>query len=129
MSRQENIRKRLRERLNKLFVQHPALGHWGYTFIRITQIDRSVRGTRPFLVKLQKRGLQPQSILDIGANYGAWSHIARSVFRNARFYLIEPQIEMKPFLDRFCADTPKAKWFLAGAGSDDGELLVITHKS
>lgn len=126
MSRKENIRKRLRERLNKWFVQYPALGHWGYTFIRVTQIDRSARGTRPFLAQLQKRGLQPQSVLDVGANYGAWSHIAQSVFRQARFYLIEPQVEMKPFLDRFCAATPGAKWFLAGAGAADGELMLTT---
>ena len=124
MSRKENIRKRLRERLNKLFVQHPTLGHWGYTFIRVSQIDRSTRGTRLFLANLQKRGLKPQVVLDIGANYGAWSHIAKVVFQDAQFYLIEPQVEMKPFLDRFCADNSGAKWFLAGAGSRSGELIL-----
>ena len=126
MSLTENIRKQLREQLNKLFVQNPNLGHWGYTLLRVSQIDRSVRGTRPFLVNLQKRGLRPQSVLDVGANYGAWSHVAKSVFQNACFYLIEPQVEMKPFLDRFCADTNSAKWFLAGAGSNEGELVLTT---
>lgn len=126
LSRKENIRKQLRERLNKLFVQHPNLGHWGYTFLRVSQIDRSVRGTGPFLANLQKRGLRPHSVLDVGANYGAWSHVAKSVFQDAQFYLIEPQVEMKPFLDRFCDDTHGAKWFLAGAGSSVGELLLTT---
>jgi FkbM family methyltransferase len=126
LSRKENLRKQLRERLNKLFVQHPTLGHWGYTFIRVSQIDRSVQGTRPFLAQLQKRGLQAQSVLDVGANYGGWSHVAKSVFANAYFYLIEPQVEMKPFLDRFCAGTANAKWFLAGAGAEDGELMLTT---
>ncbi|MCB9421118.1 MAG: FkbM family methyltransferase [Ardenticatenaceae bacterium] len=120
------MRKQLRERVNKMFVQYPAVGHWGYTLLRISRMDRSTRGVRPFLAQLQQRGLHPKTILDVGANYGAWSHLAHSVFRDAAFYLIEPQIEMKPFLDRFCTAVPGARWFWAGAGAADGELVLTT---
>lgn len=124
MSKRENIRKILRERFNQLFVRYPSVGQFGYDFIRITKIDRSTHGVKRYLKKLQSRGFHPHSVLDVGANYGAWSQIASAVFSDAKFYLIEPQVEMKPFLDRFCAGRPEARWFQAGAGAEVGELAL-----
>lgn len=105
-----------------MFVKYPRIGHLGYSFLRVTKIDRSTRGTKRFLKKLQARGFHPQSILDVGANYGAWSHIASSLFQDANHYLIEPQVEMRPFLDRFCRKHPGSAFFQAGAGAEEGEL-------
>jgi FkbM family methyltransferase len=38
--------------------------------------------------------------------------------------LIEPQVEMRPFLDRFCQETDGARWINAGAGASEGELKL-----
>jgi FkbM family methyltransferase len=38
------------------------------------------------------------------------------------FTLIEPQIEMKPYLDKLCSDVKAARWLLAGAGAAKGVL-------
>ena len=41
-----------------------------------------------------------------------------------RFTLIEPQAEMKPYLDQFCSEVKNARWLLAGAGAAVGELPI-----
>ena len=69
---------------------------------------------------MARHGLSPQVIVDVGANHGGWSREVSSVFRSARFYLIEPQEEMRPFLDDFCSKTEGSKWFLGGAGAEVG---------
>jgi len=79
---------------------------------------------KAFLKGIRERGFFPKSILDVGANRGEWSRNAKSIFRRANFFLIEPQMEMKPFLDKFCASSPGSKWFQVGAGAEIGELVL-----
>lgn len=118
------MRATIRAQVNRLFVKKPTLGQLGYEFIRVTGVDRSTRGTKSFLKKLLRQGFYPQAVLDVGANYGGWSRVVRGVFKEAIFFLIEPQVEMRPFLNRFCAKAPGSKWFLAGAGAERGELTL-----
>ena len=68
------------------------------------------------------KGLKPRHIIDVGAHKAAWSRDAHEVFRDCAFTLIEPQQELAPFLDAFCSGVPNAKWILAGAGAESGEL-------
>ena len=75
-----------------------------------------------FCRNIKARGFAPKRIVDVGANRAAWSTTVRSVFPDADFTLLEPQIELKPYLDRFCADAKSARWINAGAGDADGEL-------
>jgi FkbM family methyltransferase len=77
-----------------------------------------------FLERLRKNGLMPRVILDVGANAGHWSQQARQVFPEARFVLVEPQIEMRPYLEAFCRTVPGSRWELAGAGREPGELVL-----
>ena len=118
------MRSAIRARANNLFVKYPALGQLGYDFLRVSGLDRSTRGTKSFFRKLASRGFTPRTILDIGANHGGWSRIVSSVYKDAKFFLIEPQKEMRPFLDRFCSNTPGSTWLLAGAGANEGEHLL-----
>jgi FkbM family methyltransferase len=77
----------------------------------------------PFLRNLGVRGFYPRSIVDVGANKGRWSEKAMTVFPEARYVLIEPQIEMTEHLDRFCARHPgRVQWINAGVGAAEGEL-------
>lgn len=118
------MRSTIRTWVNHLFVRYPTLGQFGYDILRVTGLDRSTKGTKPFLEKLSKMGFAPQTIADIGANYGGWSRIAGGVFPAANFVLIEPQQEMAPFLDNFCRQRPGSQWFLAGAGAKKGEMML-----
>jgi FkbM family methyltransferase len=88
---------------------------------------RAARAERPMrllLKGLRARGLRCQSILDVGANHGQWSRLAKQVFPSARCFLVEPQVEMTPWLDAFCRAYPDSRWFLAGAGAAPGSLTL-----
>ena len=74
------------------------------------------------LEHLRSRKFAPKAILDVGANRGKWSRVAKRVFPEADCFMIEPQGEMRQFLDPFCQTFPGSKWFMAGAGSAAGEL-------
>jgi FkbM family methyltransferase len=63
-------------------------------------------------------------VLDVGANKADWSRLARSHFPQAKFILIEPQVEMRPYLDAFCNEAPGSQWKLAGAGPEPGEMKL-----
>ena len=74
------------------------------------------------LYNFSRRGFKPQCIVDVGANRGKWSRHAMLVYPDAEYLLLEPQIEMKPHLDRLCRDATQAKWIQAGAADENGEL-------
>ena len=76
------------------------------------------------LEDLKKRGLNPRTILDVGANHTNWSRMAKEIYPSSSFCLIEPQIEMKEGLEKFCAEFENASYFLAGAGAEKGVLTL-----
>lgn len=43
------------------------------------------------LQRLQRLGFTPQIVIDAGANVGLWTTMARRVFPDAEFHLVEPQ--------------------------------------
>jgi len=77
-----------------------------------------------FLEDLRNRGLKCQSILDVGTNASTWSRMAKNVFPEAYFTLIEPQIEMEHHLKAFTAEFPNSTYFLNGAGPEKGTLTL-----
>jgi FkbM family methyltransferase len=122
------MRAAIRAKINQIFVQYPRIGRRGYDFLRISGLDRSTRSVKKYFQKISRLGFSPQTVLDVGANHGGWSREVAAVFSDARFYLIEPQEEMQPFLDDFCTQRNGAKWFLGGAGAEDGYLdLTVWH--
>jgi FkbM family methyltransferase len=102
----------------------------GYDIVALTHpadigsASRPVGSMKMLLEDLHFRGFHPQSILDVGGNRGEWSRMAKSVFTKADCFLIEPQVEMKSALDAFCEEFPGSHYFLAGAGSTPGELVL-----
>jgi len=76
---------------------------------------------RSLLFELRERGLEAGAVLDVGAYDGRWSEMTAELFPHARFFLIEPQMEMKHSLDIFCERHPGSRWFQAGAGAAPGE--------
>ncbi len=50
--------------------------------------------------------------------------MAKKIYPEANFVLIEPQIEMKDDLERFCEEFKGSVYFLAGAGAKKGTLTL-----
>jgi FkbM family methyltransferase len=97
------------------------LHRFSYRLIRSSQVPKGA--VAPFLRHLGMRGFYPRNVVDVGANRGRWSEKAMTVFPQARYVLLEPQIEMKSHLDRFCARYPgRVRWIHAGAGAANGSL-------
>jgi FkbM family methyltransferase len=108
----------LRERLGAIVRR--AMNKPGTPLQRPAHVDEM----RSLLFDLRNRGLRCRSILDVGAHRGLWCGMAAEAFPSARFFLIEPQAEMKPSLDAFCARHPGSRWFQAGAGAAPGERTL-----
>ncbi len=70
-----------------------------------------------FLEDLYARGFRPAYILDVGAHNAGWSRTASSIFQNGKFFLIEPKVEMEPYLQKFVKENSGAAYFLVGAGA------------
>ena len=116
----------LKKRVKRLFVDHPRLGVWGLKLIRpLFAHHPSIHEPKIFLEQVKWRGFHPETILDVGAHLGEWSRMAKSVFPKAEVILVEPQAEMQPFLDRFCARFPGSRWFQVGAGAEAGERTLF----
>ncbi len=80
--------------------------------IPIGSDKRPVGSTVMVLEDLKHRGLKCYSIVDVGVNTGSWSRMAKYIFPEAIFSLIEPQYEMKEQLEKFCNDFPIQNLFL-----------------
>ena len=73
---------------------------------------RPVGNMKYLLEDLKFRGLECKTLLDVGANCADWSRMAKTVFPTARFFLIEPQVEMKERLEQFCLEFENSRFFL-----------------
>ena len=72
---------------------------------------------------MRARGLNPKFILDIGANSGSWTRMAKKIFPEAGFLMVEPQPEKRAVLDSLCSEYEDVSWVEAGAGATGGALI------
>ena len=116
-------------RVKHFLYENQTIGHWGFELVRWAKRSKDQFAPMnleavPLLKRLKDAGFDPQVVVDVGANRGEWARNAKAVFSDAQYILIEPQEEMRPFLDCFCRETPGSNWFLAGAGASEGELTL-----
>lgn len=86
--------------------------------------NRPVGSMKSLLEDLRERGLICKTFVDIGANNTMYSRMVKEVFPEADFCLIEPQIEMKNYLEEFCKDFKNSVYFLAGAGAKSDKMVL-----
>lgn len=99
-----------------------GLAHLGFEIRRAKASQvASIGHMRSTLEGFRDRGLAPTMVLDVGANRGDWTMLARSVFPGAAFIMLEPQIEMARYLNKV-GET----WHNLAAGSESGtkELTI-----
>lgn len=116
----------------KIFIKQ-ILRSMGYDIVRyklenklenITGSDRRPIGKfKSFLEDIRARSFSPKLVIDVGANKGYWTRMAKDVFPKASFLLIEPQVEMRKYLNDLCSDFEDISWVEAGAGSKEGKLV------
>lgn len=83
---------------------------------------RAVGDMLGFLQDVKARGLPCHQVLDIGAHKADWSRFAKAVYLDVNSTMIEPQVEMEPWLRRFCDEFAGSEYVLKGAGAACGEL-------
>lgn len=76
-----------------------------------------------FLEDIKARGFSPRGIVDVGANRGNWTRMARAVFPGTPVVMIEPQDEMEHNLAGLAAEMPACYYVKAAAGREEGELI------
>jgi FkbM family methyltransferase len=86
-------------------------------------MNRPFADMEPFLEFVRDRGFRPRLVVDVGANRGAWTRMARRVFPEARFLLFEPQPEMRNPLDALCREDSNVEWFEVACGSREETRL------
>jgi FkbM family methyltransferase len=107
----------------------PAMRRWVVSKLRdygweVRRNSNCIGEMTSFLRRLQQQGLAPTTILDVGAHKAEWSRDAHKVFPGAKFILIEPQVEMLPYLKAFCSESKGSRWELVGAGPSECEMVL-----
>lgn len=74
------------------------------------------------LKRCKNRGLEVNTVVDVGASNGKWTEECLQVLPNAHYLLVEAQVGHKEALDTFVARNRKAEYVLAAAGSDDDTI-------
>lgn len=74
------------------------------------------------LARAKARNTQFQTVIDIGASNGQWSRVARRVFPEAAYFLIEARAEHEGGLQEFQQQNPRVEYVIAAAGDTVGEI-------
>src|SRR5258708_1681177 len=73
------------------------------------------------LTRIAARGLEINSVIDVGASNGQWSDAADPFWPQARFHLIEAFHHWKPALEDIIARKKNYSYTLAACGPQNGE--------
>lgn len=95
----------------------------GYELVPLTRRD-TLLGS---LLNLKRLGIRPATVIDVGAAYGDFTRICRSVFSEASYVLIEPLEEYRPSLEAFAHSNPRVQLVQAAAGAREGEASIYVH--
>ncbi len=73
-------------------------------------------------------GFSPATVIDVGAAFGWFAEECHSVFPDAKYMLVEPLEEYKPYLDAVIKDQAEnAEYILAAAANETSEITINVH--
>lgn len=89
---------------------------------------RYPRNSLPGLLQQARNvGLSPATVIDVGAAYGSFALQCHNVFPDAKYILVEPLEEYKPFLEAATSSISNAEYILAAATAELGEITINVH--
>lgn len=74
------------------------------------------------LWRLAGRGLDINTVIDVGASNGQWSAVCEKHFPACHYLLVEAHEPHLAALETYCSARPKAQYLLAAAGDECGEV-------
>ncbi|AUN33923.1 FkbM family methyltransferase [Niveispirillum cyanobacteriorum] len=74
------------------------------------------------LSRIQARGIEVASVLDVGASDGSWSLAARPYWPHAHCHLVEAFDHWREKLESLCAVEPGFSHVIAAAGASEGHI-------
>lgn len=72
-------------------------------------------------------GFSPATVIDVGAAYGSFALLCHNVFPDAKYILVEPLEEYKPFMQAATRSISNAEYILAAATAESGEVIINVH--
>jgi len=93
---------------------------FGFDIIRKSPLTEF--GMDDVLQRCQSRGIEIQTVIDVGASNGCWSDLCMKYFPKAFYYLIEAQKVHEPALREKKAIHSNLDYILAAAGNGTGEI-------
>lgn len=86
----------------------------GFTFDRT--FDR--------LSAMRQLDFLPQTVADIGASDGSWTHSCLNIFPNAKYFCVEPLSENEPHLQHVVSQHPQVSYWIGGLGATPTTLVM-----
>jgi FkbM family methyltransferase len=75
------------------------------------------------LMRLKSRGVEINTVIDVGASDGRWSDRCMVHYPDAKYLLIEAQGVHKESLDSFISNRPNVQYVICAAGNHDGKIF------
>ena len=113
-----SLASRVRRAANRILA--PA----GLAIVRKGANDRATLAGA--LANARRLGVEPRTVIDVGAAYGYWARECANVFPDARYLLVEPLEEFRPFLEQRVAELD-AEWIAAAVSSASGIQEFHVH--
>lgn len=79
------------------------------------------------LVQAKQIGFVPESVVDVGAAYGAFTRECKEVFPKTAYVLVEPLKEYEEFLKSAVKSLQRGEYVLAAAGRQLGQITINVH--
>ncbi|MEI9916531.1 MAG: hypothetical protein WDN29_12905 [Methylovirgula sp.] len=84
------------------------------------QATFSAMSTDRALYRIKQRGIEINTVIDIGASNGMWSEICERHFPHSKYLLIEAQKAHEESLKSYVSDHPSSEYVIAAAGDAIG---------
>jgi len=116
------------------YIVQKSLGKYGYAIVKNTTLKEQEHALYEALSKLKmhtmegallrckERGLNINTVIDVGASNGQWSEICLKYFPNAYYLLIEAQKPHEKALEQFQSKFRNSEYLMAAAGKQYGEI-------
>ncbi|MFA5986226.1 MAG: FkbM family methyltransferase [Parcubacteria group bacterium] len=79
------------------------------------------------LKRCSQRGINPKTVIDIGASNGQWSKLCMETFPKADYLLVDAQDAHTDDLNKFVHKNKNAQFIVAAAGEKDGKIYFDNH--